>query len=279
MRRRASVAGAFYPSDPADLRATLARLMPAPGSTPALATLAPHAGYPWSGRVAGAVYGSIEVPPTVVLACFNHRGAGPSVAVWPEGSWETPLGDVPVDAALAEELLELPGTSPETDCFLREHSGEVQLPFLLHRRPDLRIVPVSLQSRDPEEVEGFACALASRLAGRPVLLAATTDLTHCGEGYGAPPPGGLSPRDFARRQDAPVLERIAALDFDGFWDTIDRLAVTMCGVDPTALLIAYAAARGATSARVLAYATSADDEPGADRAVGYPGVVVPSPKS
>src|SRR6185295_15054444 len=106
------------------------------------------------------------------------------------------------------------------------------------------------------------------------LVVATTDLTHCGEGYGIAPPAGMKPAEWARAQDRRVLDALERLDIEAFWDTIDRHGVTMCGVGPTAAFIEYGRARGASSAEITAYGTSADDEPDADRAVGYPGVVI-----
>jgi AmmeMemoRadiSam system protein B len=271
------VAGTFYPGDAGRLRRDLERLAPPGPRRKALATLAPHAGYAYSGAVAGAVYGSVEIPRDVVLVSFSHRGRGAPVAVWPEGPWETPIGEAPVAGELCRELLLLRGVTDDRAAFEGEHSGEVQLPFLLHLRPDVRIAPLSVQTHDPAALRALGEALAALLAARDALLAATTDLTHCGEGYGVAPPPGRTPAQFAREQDARVLARIAALDFDGFFDVVERHDVTMCGVAPTALMIAYARARRAAAAEVVKYATSADDEPGADRAVGYPGVVVPSP--
>jgi hypothetical protein len=277
IRRRAAVAGAFYSADPARLRGDVERLTAAGPRRPALATLAPHAGYAYSGPVAGAVYGRVEMPRDVVLVSFSHRGRGAPAAVWVEGAWETPMGDAPVAEELCRDLLLIRGVTEDRAPFEGEHSGEVQVPFLLARRPDVRIAPLSVQTHDRTALRALGEALAELLAAREALLAATTDLTHCGEGYGVEPPPGRTPAQFAREQDARVLERIAALDFDGFFDVVERHDVTMCGVAPTAVMIAYARARRAPSAEVVKYATSADDEPGADRAVGYPGVVVHAP--
>ena len=274
MLRRPAVAGSFYPADRGELLRAVDGCLPQSPRAPALATLAPHAGISYSGPVAGAVYASVALPGEVVLVSFSHRGVGAPFAVWPEGEWETPLGSVPVASDLCGEILRLRGFEVDTGAFLREHSGEVQLPFLQRLRTGVRIAPLSIQSHDPRALRDAARALAALLSGRDILLAATTDLTHCGEDYGQPPPAGTTPAEFARRQDAHILEAIKTLDVDAFWRALRDHEVTMCGVAPTALLMEYALARGARSATVLAYATSADNEPGADRAVGYPGVIV-----
>ncbi len=274
MNRRPAVAGAFYTDDPDDLRTEVDQLLGRHPRQPALATLAPHAGYSYSGPVAGAVYGRVAMPRDVVLVSFSHRGTGAPFAVWPDGEWETPLGHVPVAQDLCAEILKLPGFEVDTNAFAREHSGEVQVPFLQRARSDVRIAPISVQSHNPTAIRDAAAALARLLAGRDILLAATTDLTHCGADYGQMPPAGMTAGAFARQQDTRVLETIKALDVDGFWDVVRRHTMTMCGVAPTALLMEYSRARGARAATVVMYATSADREPDADRAVGYPGALV-----
>ncbi len=267
--RRAAVAGAFYPADPATLRAQIEAMI-RPDPKPALGVLVPHAGYDYSGAVAGAALSRVAVTRDVVLLSFNHRAQRPKLSIWSEGAWQTPLGQVPIATELVDRLRGL--AEPDEAPFLREHSGEVQVPLLQVLRPDVRIAPLSVDSHDREAIAVFAHGLAR--AGGDALVVATTDLTHCGESYAAPAPPGKSAREWAREQDAAVLETIRALDVDAFWRVVEERHVTMCGVAPTAALITYARARGAKSAEIVKYATSADDEPDADRAVGYPGVIV-----
>lgn len=273
-RRPAAVAGLFYPADPDRLRRQVAGLLGSDPGAPAIATLAPHAGYDYSGGVAGAVYGSVALPTEVLVVSFNHSGIGEPVAVWPEGAWSTPLGDAPESEDLRDGLLRLPGASADSGAFAREHSGEVQLPFLLVRRPDVRFAHLSVQTHDPRRLRALAESLAALMAPRGALLVATTDLTHCGEGYDVAIPKGETPAAHARRLDAEVLGPIERLDVDGFWSALARHRVPMCGIAPTAVFLSYSRARGARAARIVRYETSADREPDADRAVGYPGVVV-----
>lgn len=276
--RLPSVAGLFYPADPGALRAKLGGLLAPAPRAPARAALCPHAGYDYSGPVAAAVYARIVVPRDVVLLSFNHRGRGARFGAWVRGAWRTPLGDVPV----AEDLvLRLRDAAPELEedetGFTGEHSGEVQVPFLQMVRPDVRIAPLSVNAWEGrtlgrEDLSRFGASLAT--AVRDELVLATTDLTHCGAAYGAPPPSGRRAIDWTRSQDGLVLDALKRLDEEAFWEAVAQRGVTMCGVGPTAAMIAYARARGASSAEVVAYGTSADDEPGDDRAVGYPGVVI-----
>jgi hypothetical protein len=277
-RRRPSVAGVFYPSDPGALRRKLASLMEGGTPRPAKAVLVPHAGYDYSGRVAGAVYSRVAVTRDVVLVAFHHRGRGARFGIWSAGAWETPLGPAPVAEELAARLkAACPDLQEDAEGFLGEHSAEVQVPFLQAARPDVRIAPLSVNAWEggtegrPELAE-FGRALAA--AVREELVVATTDLSHCGAGYDVLPPAGLTPREHAADLDARILGRLKSLDVDGFWETLARLRVPMCGVGPTAVFLEYGRARGAGSAEVVSYATSADLEPDADRAVGYPGVVI-----
>jgi len=276
--RHPSVAGAFYPSDPDALRRKISGLLPAGARKPAAAVLVPHAGYDFSGRVAGAAYARVEVTPEVVLLAFHHRGAGARFGIWPGGPWETPLGAAPIARELADRVkAACPELEDDEAGFAREHSGEVQVPFLQTARPDVRIVPIVVNAWEGgtsgrEDIARFARSLAS--AVRDELVVATTDLTHCGEGYGIAPPSGMKPAEWARAQDRRVLDALERLDIDAFWDAVAGKGVTMCGVGPTAAFIEYGRARRAGSAEITAYGTSADDEPDADRAVGYTGAVI-----
>ena len=276
--RLPSVAGLFYPSDPGALRRKLEELAPAAPRMPAKAALVPHAGYDYSGRIAAAAYARIAVPRDVVLLSFPHRGIGSRFGIWSTGAWRTPLGDVPVAEDLVRRLMDAaPELEEDESGFAGEHSGEVQVPFLQAARADVRIAPVSVNAWEGrrigrENLARFGAAIAS--AVRDELVVATTDLTHCGAGYGAPPPAGQRAIDWARTQDLAVLDAVKRLDEDAFWDAVADRNVTMCGVGPTAALIAFARAAGAASVEIVAYGTSADDEPNEDRAVGYPGVII-----
>lgn len=277
--RPPAAAGTFYPKDREALRKALKELLPdskAPKQH-AMAILVPHAGYAWSGPVAAKVFSRLQIPEVVVLLSFSHLGRGADFAVWPAGAWRTPLGDVPVNEMWVRALKACwPDLKEDEECFLGEHSGEVQLPFLQYGRRDVQIVPVSVNAwrGDPdvaERLQRFGEALAR--AGTPMVVA-TTDLTHCGAGYGAGPPPGLTPDDFAREQDYMILEPIERLNLKRFFEVLLGRGVSMCGVAPTAVFMAFGKTMGFKKAERLAYATSAENEPGADRAVGYPGLVL-----
>jgi len=263
--RAPAVAGSFYPGQADLLRRELDGLIPAARKERALALIAPHAGYAYSGRVAGAAYGRVEIPRDVVILCFNHHGAGSDFAVWPAGAWRTPLGDAPVNAELAERIKAafLPADFDETG-HLDEHSGEVQVPFLQQLRPDVRIAPVALSVGHDEksvaQIRAFGKALAG-VAG-DFLVVASTDLNH------------YENQKTTVDKDEAVIRAIEALDEAALVETIRTREISMCGFAPTIAAIVYAKARGASRAKTVAHATSGDVSGDYDRVVGYAGMVI-----
>ncbi|NDY43643.1 AmmeMemoRadiSam system protein B, partial [Dissulfurirhabdus thermomarina] len=146
MIRQPAVAGQFYDADPARLKAEiLCYVGPSPSNEPAVAVVAPHAGYLYSGAVAGAAYARAAVPETVVVLGPNHTGLGAPAAVMDRGTWTTPLGRVAVAGDLADLLLAATDLlQRDTTAHVYEHSLEVQVPFLQVRQPALEIVPICL---------------------------------------------------------------------------------------------------------------------------------------
>jgi len=144
--RNPVVAGQFYPASPASLRVLLKAMADAPAEKEdAIGVVCPHAGYIYSGKVAGAVFSRIKIPDTVIIIGPNHTGGGEPFSIMAGGSWRTPLGDVPVDAGLAARLIKgSPYLKDDLAAHAFEHSVEVQLPFLQFFRPDFKFVPIIL---------------------------------------------------------------------------------------------------------------------------------------
>jgi MEMO1 family protein len=259
------VAGSFYPGQAETLRRALDGLIPAARKERALAAIAPHAGYAYSGRVAGAVYGRVEVPQDVVILCFNHHGAGRDFAVWPEGAWRTPLGDAPVNEDLACRIKQafLPADFDESG-HEDEHSGEVHVPFLQRLRPDVRIVPVALSVVQASQSVAQLLAFGRALAGVAwnFLVVASTDLNH------------YEDQKTTVQKDEAVIRAIEALDEKALIETIRTREVSMCGFAPTISAMAYAKAKGASKAVTVAHATSGEVSGDYDRVVGYVGMVI-----
>src|ERR1700723_494615 len=182
--RHAAVAGRFYPGDPDDLRAEANSYLSQASSTNqgslrALGCIAPHAGYMYSGHVAGAVFARMEIPQRCIVMCPNHTGVGRALAIMSEGEWETPLGRVPIEGELAASLKDrFPALQEDASAHRGEHAAEVELPFLLLRQPKLTFVPIALGTTQLDVLEQLGLAIAEVVAAQkdPVLIVASGDM-------------------------------------------------------------------------------------------------------
>jgi hypothetical protein len=266
--RQAAVAGQFYPGNKATLlRDVQSFLGPAGGSKPvrALGIIAPHAGYMYSGAVAGAVYAHVEVPRRVVVMCPNHTGMGEPLAIMSEGSFRTPLGDVQIDHALAEALKANFSLLREDSAAQRgEHAVEVQLPFLQVERPDLQFVPITVGTGQFEVLKALGLTLAKVIAecGEAVLMVASSDMNHYEDDAET------------RVKDALAIEQVIGLQAEGLFRTVRAQSISMCGVGPAVAMLTAAVRLGAKSAELVKYATSGDVSGDRDHVVGYAGIVV-----
>ena len=263
--RQPAVAGTFYPADQPTIDADLTRLLPARPAVAARAVVVPHAGWMYSGTVAGETYAHVTVPRLAVLLGPNHTGLGAPGAVMREGAWRYPGGTVPVARELASALLAATDALEEdVAAHLREHALEVQLPFLQHRQPELAIVPITLGRTDP----GFCRAVGEaigRVAGgwpEPVLVVDSTDLNH------------YESQAVSNRKDRLAIDAIRALDPDGLWRTVRSHDISMCGIAPTQALLWAVPALGVRATRLVRYQTSGDVSGDLARVVGYAGIVL-----
>ena len=263
--REPSVAGTFYGARAAALSAELDRLLgadPVAGQASALGLLVPHAGHVYSGAVAGAVFGRVVIPPKVILIGPNHTGLGEDVALWPGGAWRTPLGEVPVDAALTAALAAGPEVTADAQAHLREHSLEVELPFLQRARPDVSMAALCLSHLAYRDCEALGLLVARAADAEGALIVASSDMSH------------YVPAARARELDGRALERLLALDARGLHEVVHRDRITMCGIIPATVMLVAARALGATRAELVRYAHSGEVT-GDDRSVvGYAGVIV-----
>ncbi|ACG72487.1 protein of unknown function DUF52 [Anaeromyxobacter sp. K] len=264
MVREAAVAGAFYDARAATLAAEVDGWLSAGAApAPALAVMVPHAGYVYSGAVAGATFARVAVPARAIVLGPNHTGLGHAgAALWPAGAWRTPLGAVPVDPELTAALAAAPGVAADRLAHLREHSLEVEVPFLQRARPDVALAALCLGplSFAACEALGTAVGAAARAAG--ALVVASSDMSH------------YIPAAEARRRDLRALDRLLALDAEGLYDVVRREGITMCGVVPATVMLVAARALGATRAELVRYAHSGEVSGDDDAVVGYAGVVV-----
>lgn len=265
--REPAVAGQFYPNDRAGLlREVETFLAPAKSApSPAFGVIAPHAGYIYSGAVAGAAYAQVAVPRRVIVLCPNHTGMGEPLGIIGEGSYRTPLGDVPIDTELAATLKSGFALLREDQLSqLREHAVEVQLPFLQTLQPELRFVPITVGTGQFEVLTALGVVLAKVIAdlGEPVLMVASSDMNH------------YESDDETRVKDALAIEQVLLLDPHGLHHTVRAQNISMCGVGPAVAMITAAKKLGATKAELIRYATSGDVSGDLKHVVGYAGIVV-----
>ncbi|MBI1861931.1 MAG: AmmeMemoRadiSam system protein B [Deltaproteobacteria bacterium] len=257
--RASYVAGRFYPDDRAKLERTLSDLMPNKPEGPAIALMAPHAGYIYSGRTAGLAYSETIITPTVFVLCPNHTGKGARVSVWSKGEWNTPLGSVSINTEIAGDLLKRVGT-PDRQAHLREHAIEVHVPFLQMKRPDVKIVPIVLGGLSLDECHEVASEIAHVADGN--LIVASTDMSH------------FISRAEAREKDTLALDAVEKLDPDRLYNTVCELDISMCGFLPTTVTLLAAKKVGAKEARIIDYSDSGDETGDLTSVVGYASAII-----
>ena len=264
--RAPAFAGMFYEGQRERLREQVGTCLPSGViPRPAFGAIVPHAGYVYSGPVAGAVYARLAIPKAAIILCPNHTGLGAPASLDPSEAWRTPLGDVPIERRLAQRLLELaPSLREDRAAHAREHSLEVQLPFLQTLRADVQIVPVCVGAHDLELCHELGEALAKICSEEeePPLLLASSDMNH------------YEPRDIGRGKDDRALAHITALDPEGLFTTVLSEGISMCGFLPATALLFAAREAGAGKARVVARRDSGDETGDASSVVGYAGVIL-----
>jgi MEMO1 family protein len=264
--RLPAVAGKFYPSDPDLLRANLqSYLSPRTQRLTALGCIVPHAGYMYSGQVAGAVYAALEVPTCCIVLCPNHTGMGRPLAIMSSGEWQTPLGSVPIDVELATSLRQsFPPLTDDDEAHRKEHAAEVELPFLQILVPDMTFVPIVLGTANFEILQSLGNAVAEILEKRStrVLIIASSDMNH------------YENDRITREKDGKAIERILALNARGLFEVVMKEEITMCGFGPAIAMLTAVRRLGATQGELIRYATSGDVSGDRDMVVGYAGIVI-----
>ncbi len=268
MHRSCAVADQFYPGDPATLKKLVANLIPSEQTKKkqkALAVLSPHAGYIYSGGVAGETLGTIEVPQDVLLMGPNHQGLGAPASLMEKGYWDMPMGSVPINETLAGLVLEKSAlVEADIQAHKHEHSLEVQVPFLQYLQPKLRITPLVISHFTYNNLLalGKSFARAIKSYGQPVLMVASTDMTH------------YESRQQAEKKDKLALDRVLALDAKGLFDTVLENNISMCGIMPSTIALVAALELGATNAEIIRYTDSGEASGDTNRVVGYAGVII-----
>jgi AmmeMemoRadiSam system protein B len=279
--RTPAVAGRFYPGRAEELLRDVRQYSPAVATRriAAIGCVAPHAGYIYSGGVAGAVYSRLEIPKRCVILCPNHTGKGRPLSIMANTTWQTPLGEVAADAEMGARLLRrFPALEENSAAHRAEHAIEVQLPFLQARQPELNIVPIAIGTSDFDVLHGLGEVLADVIAGRQeddpekdgqeedraekVLIVASSDMNH------------YESDAVTRVKDHKAIERVLAMDARGLWEVVMNEDISMCGFGPTIVMLTAAKLLGATAATLVKYATSGDVSGDYESVVGYAGIIV-----
>jgi MEMO1 family protein len=266
MIRPPAVAGRFYSDDPKQLSLDVDQYIDRGAEKiRVLGCVVPHAGYIYSGHVAGAVYSAIQIPSRIILLGPRHYPRGEQTAILTEGSWQTPLGEAQIDSELARALAHAcPRLREDAVAHQAEHSLEVQLPFLQRLVPDFRFVPVVLGTDryPPLEELGHAVAEVIRAQKEPVVVIASSDMNH------------YERDSLTRVKDHRAIIQIVELNPRGLYDTVRSEGITMCGYAAAVAMLVAVLDLGATKARLIRYATSGDISGDRERVVGYAGIVV-----
>ncbi|MAF85482.1 MAG: AMMECR1 domain-containing protein [Dehalococcoidales bacterium] len=266
MNRRPVVAGQFYPASSVQLRAMIEQLVDDNvAREDVIGLVSPHAGYVYSGLVAGAVMSRIKFKNTFIIMGPNHTGMGKPLSIMTQGTWETPLGEVEIDSELGQKILATSSYLQEdSSAHQHEHSIEVQLPFLQYFRNDIKIVPIVLASStgDIYKEVGKDIARAVKDLNGEVVIMASSDMTH------------YEPQESALSKDTRAIEAMLDLNEYELLERVDELAISMCGYAPVVSLISAVKELGATGAELVKYQTSGDISGDYSSVVGYAGIIV-----
>ena len=274
MLRHPAVAGHFYHGSAEALRKQVREfIIPDAKRVKAFGVLSPHAGFLYSGSVAGAVYSGVELPDTFVLIGPNHTGLGAPISLMARGQWETPLGAVTIDEPLAAAILSKSSRIHEdTLAHIREHSLEVQLPFIQYFKEKFTIVPIQMLDVRLESCLEVGRAIAGAIAecgmrnaeskGSGVLIIASSDMSH------------YESAETAKEKDHKAIHHILDLDPEGLYRTVRDSGISMCGFGPAVAMLSACKALGATRAELIKYANSGEASGDYKQVVGYAGIVV-----
>lgn len=266
MIREPAVAGSFYPGTQAKLKAVLDNFIKKDQKKyDAYGVVSPHAGYIYSGAVAGEVFSSVNLPEDIVIIAPNHTGLGELFSLWPRGEWQTPLGAVDINQELNNLIKKHASmVTEDTKAHLQEHSAEVQVPFLQYFKDNIKIVVMVIASHSLKELKLFGTNLAQAIKefGKPVLIVASSDMTH------------YESHNVAKEKDQKAIDKMVALDEDGLYQVVNKYQISMCGYAPTISMLTAAKQLGAQKGHLIRYMTSGETSGDYNQVVGYAGLVV-----
>jgi MEMO1 family protein len=267
--RAPAVSGRFYPADPIALETEVRRCLGRTKPEQTVSTIvAPHAGYMYSGAIAGETYAGARVPARVVVLCPNHTGLGQRRSISRATRWDLPGGALHVDTELRDLLASRADLRLDDAAHLREHAAEVHLPFLRAKNPNVKVVPICLGVLSLADCialgENLARAIeeASHEGPGSILVVASTDMSH------------YIPAHVAKELDALAIDEIVAVDPEALYRIVTDREISMCGFVPTTVALAAARAAGAHGGTLVRYGNSGDTTGELDRVVGYAGALI-----
>jgi hypothetical protein len=266
--RKPAVSGQFYAGSAERLKDDV-KMLTDRSARPedVIGCILPHAGYIYSGQVAGKTVSRIIIKDNVVLLGPNHTGLGAPFSIMIEGAFKTPLGEVQINTALAKAILDKSKyLTEDTNAHIYEHSLEVELPFLQYYNSAIKIVPMVLTQGEISIYEeiGKSIALAVKESGlqNSTLIIASSDMTH------------YEPQKSAEKKDKQAIEAILGLDEGKLIDKINKFNISMCGYVPSAIMLVAVKCLGAKAAELVSYQTSGDVTGDYGSVVGYAGIIV-----
>ena len=264
MVRNAAVAGQFYPGREKALNEELDSMIPeVKGKIDVIGAISPHAGYMYSGGVAGEVYAKIKPKKTFVVISPNHTGYGARFALSSE-NWQTPIGKIDIDTSLLGSLeakTSLVEIDPSAHAF--EHSVEVQLPFIQRIAPSAKILPMTVQHGTLAELTEVAEAIADSIIDTQTeaVIIASSDMTH------------YESRESAEVKDKKAIEAVLKLDAEKLLQVVEENDISMCGYIPSAIMLLAAKKLGAKKAELVRYTDSGETTGDTLQVVGYAGML------
>jgi hypothetical protein len=277
--RQPAVAGSFYEGNSKSLNKQIEDCFLhklGPGKIPSVnpkrqnnivGLVSPHAGYMYSGPVAANGFYNIALggkPDTIIILGPNHRGFGEDISIMAEGKWKTPLGELEIDAEIAEDILKNSKTiKNDKKAHQYEHSIEVQLPFIQYvYGNNIKFVPICMTRQDIDTDIEIAQSICSSVVDKNILIIASSDFTH------------YEPQEYAESVDKQAINAILEFSPKKLYDMIYHQNLTMCGPGPITVMLIACETLGAKKAKLLKYATSGDVSGVYGQVVGYASILI-----
>ncbi len=264
MRREAVVKGYFYPSS----RDKIIKMFgewnsPAENRYNSLMAIVPHAGYIYSGEIAFKTLTQMVLKKRIILMGPNHTGFGQRVSIYPEGSWETPFGDIEIDGDLVGELVGA-GFKTDTLAHMKEHSLEVILPMIKYLKNDCKIVPITISYLRYDECEVVAEKMYEVIKhyADDITILVSSDFNH------------FEDENTTHKKDELAIKAILELNPKGLYDVVKDKDISMCGVIPATIGLLLVKKMGAREAKLFMHRTSGAVSGDYDRVVGYAGILI-----